>query len=390
MLACLPSLFSACSIIYDDYPIENDAPANKTAMIVLSVATPAATSRAAQDIEMMHSLRVVLLDNNGIVEYNTLENDSNIFGSGISELDYATKIRLIPTTPGVKKIFFIANEETVTTLGGSTQQSLTDLLNSYPVGSDGFENAVNNAYFTPDYNNGSKLLLTSSYQITVPESNGHDNIYKHDFWLVHAATKFEFEFNNLRENPITIQNLSISSLANNMFVMAKLDPHEITKTYNQIDYYWIDWLKMVSEDTTNNPNLPDNKNVNDKYGWISGYNMPDGTDHTQTAVNLEPLSDIPSGTKSQPLVVYYPESKSISGDGQEYSLNITVIDTGEGVEEPRKDFENLKLENVKALFRNTHVKVTVTISNKDLETAIELQIGICPWVDEDIYIPPFD
>ena len=423
LAAVLWGLAAGCGMVYDDYPEDYDP--TDPLVLVLRVA-PVAQSRVDDGKERMETLRIVLLDKDGNVEYNEMFGSSGSLGSsggdagltaeeGFSE-DGGSFFKLIPTTPGDKKIFLIANEASVESVNGDDNASLTALLAEFPKGSPRFEDMVNGIWFAPTYDG--KIPLTSSYAFTLTQSSGRAPM---DFYLVHAATKFEFTFENYLENPLRIDELSLSSLSDRMFLMAQFedasDPTKKTVTWSdgttQKNAYWIDWLKAVSDETNLNPDDPENERVNEKYGWLWDYAMPQGTNHTiRHIVSAGDATGKPGpigigGSDTLP-VVYWPESKNPSSDAgqeQEYSFTVTLVKTGSDGTTERKTFtrslSNVNIttgdvadkgtpQNLRALFRNTHVKVTarVTQTSKDIE--LTLRIGVCRWYEEEIDIPTFD
>ena len=388
-------------------------PEESRAFLALHLA-PVAATRAADDKEAMHSLRVVLLNSAGLVEYNRLVG-ADVFGTdGLTDLDYAAKVQLIPTTPGDKKIFLIANEESITSVKGTGNNgSLTYLLNAFAAGDSGVEDSINSVYFTPDFTKN--IVLSSSYKFNIGEE---EKQHHETFYLVHAATKFEFSFENLLENEISIEELSVSSIADDMYLMAHFaspeEPEEKRVTWNDgnraRDEFWIDWLKEVSEDTTSNPDDPENESVNDKYGWIDDYLMPSGSTHQPRSIwstsKELPVSTLSSKVVTTLPIVYCPESKNLrldSQEEQEYQFSVRLKNGDEEKTFTRylshdNDIDSSETsstpgdaQNLRALFRNTHVKVNVTISRKAEEIELDLLIGVCPWYEPDaVDIPAFD
>ena len=388
--------------IYDHYP-EGDEPVvgntddKAPVTLLLRVGTAAPTRATAPDSELMHSLRIVLVDaNTDVVEYNVLiddESNGNIFGSGIGELDYS-RFRVLQTQPGPKKIFFIANEHCTKAVNGNPAVTLTQVLDSRLSGQTGFQQVVESAYFTPDF--GSGIVLSSCYEFEIGEGDVDPQTRRveKEFWLVHAATKFEFVFDNHRHNAITVDQLTVSSAAADMYLMANLADSEKTKRINGNNFYWIDWLRQVCDDTEANPDLPENPDVNEQYGWISDYYLP-SDDHAEADIkSLVGRSGdywrIEPGASLALPAVYLPESKyTPDGGEQKYAFSVTLTDTG-AAEMPQKVFPDNELVNLKALFRNTNVRVTVLVDSVEEETVIDLQIGVCPWNYESVDIPTFD
>lgn len=396
-------LLAGC--VYDDYAdVADPADEQLFVTLLLHVGTVVPTRGAdTPSAELMHSLRIVLVDaDKNSVEYNTLidQNNSDLFGSGdngVDELDYS-KFRIIRTVPGRKKIFLIANEESTRSVNGVAGQSLTDLLDSKPAGASDFETLVNGIWFTPDFDN--RLILSANYDFEIGQSSLGGEVRK-EFWLVHAATKFDFRFENHCPNTILIDELNLSQLAGtsgtgDMYLLANLATSERDKTYEGTSYYWIEWLRRVCDETTANPEDPDNTNINERYGWISDYVLPAGVDHTVVDIkdrvgeSADAFWEIATGESLSLNNIYCSESKYAAGGAdQEYAFSVKLINTEAlvGDDDREREFLDNRLDHVKALFRNTHVKITVSVK-QDLE--LELRIGVCPWVEQEIEIPPFD
>ena len=418
------------SFIYDNYPVGSDP--EDLVTLVLDIGLVAPTRAAADNArEEMHDLRIVLLDDKGAVEYNELI----IFDDPLTEYKEGTPgYQFIRTKPGSKKIFLVANEKGVNsvqltdsydgadraTLSG---QSLTAVLESRPAVSPDaaeptdFEDLVKSIYFDPgvDYS-GMNIPLSSSYEFEILNEKAGERVVK-EFYLVHAATKFEFEFINNRLSPVQINALSISSIANNMYLMANFgntpaEKKEVTWGEGEV-LPWIDWLKKVSEETTahpkDNPNNPadDNEAINAGFGWITDYELPPVATHTDREIIPQGSAkkyEIPVGaTAANPYkgvpVTYFPESKYVPTDGgdQRYSFSITLTDTeNSNQKEFQQPLTNIDVngttyDNLAALFRNTHVKITCTLGYDEPQGIdLTLRVGICPWYEETINIPAFD
>ena len=103
------------------------------------------------DNEKMHSVRVIVLHNDGTVEHNKFY-----------ALDDAQEQRsiLLKVTPNEKKkIYLFANEESVSTRWRAyrvTTSSLSEFFDSYKEGMrmNDFAIAVKDLYFAPDYSGG--------------------------------------------------------------------------------------------------------------------------------------------------------------------------------------------------------------------------------------------
>ena len=428
------------SFIYDNYPVGSDP--DDLVTLVLDIGLVAPTRAAADNArEAMHDLRIVLLDAKGAVEYN----EHIIFDVQQTEYKEGTPgYQFIRTKPGRKKIFLVANETGIVlpddfTYNGEnlSGKSLTYVLDSRPAVSPDtaepptdFEELVKSIYFAPgdDYS-GMNIPLSSSYEFEIPDEKAGERVVK-EFYLVHAATKFEFEFINNRLSPVRIDALSISSIADKMYLMANFgdtpaEQKEVTWGEGGVQQTapWIDWLKKVSDATTahpkDNPNNPadDNEAINAGFGWITDYALPPGATHTDDRGIIIPQGsaetyEIPvTASAANPYkgvpVTYFPESKYIptGSDQQQYSFSIKLTDTDPDHMIPdeiskTKEFRQLltnivvndkTYDNLEALFRNTHVKITCTLGYDEQEDIdLTLRVGICPWYKETIDIPAFD
>lgn len=413
----LRGVVGCSNIIYDDYPVESGSE-TELVTLVLNVGM-VAESRAGADNprESMHDLRIVLLDASGKVEYNEY-----IPLTGVERFGE----KIIRTVPGAKKIFLIANEKSLSSVrmtgadfAGLSGRSLSYVMESdaAKVGAANFEALAEAIYFTPGDYGQMNIPLSSSYEFTIPV--GAKRI-EQTFYLVHAATKFEFKFINERESAVRIDALSISSLAEDMYLMANFG--ETPATRKTVEWtqngtarsaYWIDWLREVSDATTSNPADPDNERVNGTYGWIPDYELPPTEPQKPQEHKTRNLiagenpaiaatyDNIPVASAETPSVtlptVYFPESKNIpaaAANRQDYSFSVKLTDTGSNTS---KEFSDIRLnyisgsqDNLVTLFRNTHVKVTCTVGYEAQDMTLNLLIGICPWNYEEINIPTFD
>lgn len=310
---------------------------------------------ALPDNEKMHSVRVIVLHTDGTVEHNR-----HFSLEGAREQKYI----LLKVRPNEKKkIFLFANEESVSAVEGVTSdsQSLTDFFEGYTTDgtSDGFEDAVNNLYFAPDYLGGKPIPMSSMYEIDFPEKGNFDGT----FYVVRVATKFMVNFMNWRGEEVIVEDFTIASLADRNFLMAHVnDSEQNEQLFN--GKTWIDWLKDVSDTSSED----DDYATTEAAGWLKDYELPEQADkemtytHETVTVGL-PTVDIDHPNNSKPGVAknipvfYLPESKSPKAgatDGeQEYTLTIKI----NGKDEPFI----CKLPNLKALFRNTHVVVNITM-----------------------------
>lgn len=318
------------------------------------------------DNEKMHNVRVIVLHENGTVEHNRYY---ALEGSQVQ------KFILLKVTPNEKKkIYLFANEESVSAMEGvaGVNSTLTAFFNNYTEGMPGFEAAVSNLYFAPDYSGGKPIPMSSMYEINFPEKGNFDGT----FYVIRVATKFMVNFMNWRGEEVIVENFTIANHADKNFLMAHVnDSEQNEELFN--GKTWIDWLKEVSDASSED----DDYATTEAAGWLKDYELPEQADkektytHGRVTVGL-PTVDIDNPNNSKPGVAknipvfYLPESKSPKAEAtdgeQEYTLTIKI----NGRDEPFV----CKLPNLKALFRNTHVVVDITMYNSN-----EIIVDVIPY-----------
>ena len=305
-------------------------------------------------VEYMYTLRIVILHENGTVEHNMYID----FG----EIPQTECYRIFKVTRNeTKKIYLIANEENAST-------DLHEQLETLTTGNTTFASIVDNFVFIPDYKN--PIPMSSVYDVPVKA----ENLVEREFYLVRAATKFAFRFTNKRKSKVSIDAIHTSDIAGATYLI----PHKREPLFMSFDdesLYWINWLKKVADESQQSP---DDVELADKRGWIQAYDIPSETSHQEVTVN-GPL-EVPSMTGDQPgkavfPVFYLPESKKLKAGSatygeQEYTLKLDMSENGKELSFT-KTFPNLK-----ALFRNTHVQVDITFTEKD-----EVKVQVVPYAE---------
>ena len=305
-------------------------------------------------VEYMYTLRIVILHENGTVEHNMYID----FG----EIPQTECYRIFKVTRNeTKKIYLIANEENAST-------DLHEQLETLTTGNTTFASIVDNFVFIPDYKN--PIPMSSVYDVPVKA----ENLVEREFYLVRAATKFAFRFTNKRKSKVSIDAIHISDIAGVTYLI----PHKREPLFMSFDdesLYWINWLKKVADESQQSP---DDVELADKRGWIQAYDIRSETSHQEVTVN-GPL-EVPSMTGDQPgkavfPVFYLPESKKLKAGSatygeQEYTLKLDMSENGKELSFT-KTFPNLK-----ALFRNTHVLVDITFTEKD-----EVKVQVVPYAE---------
>lgn len=324
------------------------------------------------DNEKMHSVRVIVLHNDGTVEHNKFY-----------ALDDAQEQRsiLLKVTPNEKKkIYLFANEESVSTVEGvsGNDTSLSEFFDSYKEGMrmNDFAIAVKDLYFAPDYSAGKPIPMSSMYEIDFPEKGNFDGV----FYVVRVATKFTVNFKNWRGEEVTVENFSIESHADKNFLMAHVSSYPDTQNpeTNQPYPTWIDWLKAVSDASNEDSDAATNR-----FGWLTDYRLPEQTTAKvytheglkigKPTVNIENPDNSEPGVANVVPVFYLPESKNLKAGAteQEYILTIKIA----GRAEPFV----CKLDKLKALFRNTHLVVNITMYNSN-----EIVVDVIPYSEVNL------
>lgn len=316
--------------------------------------------------EEIESLRIIMIDaETDLVECNT-KIESKYLKQNSSELYYFFRI----TTPGKKKFFLFANEEEVSNLQGTADSeiSLSSFLSKYKEGetSNTIDTELNSLFFSPDYNindnNTIYLPYSSFYELDMQPGIRNEKV----MFLVPAAVKWDIRIHNMRAEKVTVKSVSVRSISDNMFLLAQVG-EDYNKTYQGNSLYWIDWLEKISEETNHHPELTDNEETNNGFGWIRDYKMPQSQhsefkvseefeiDGQESKIGEEPIP----GEKIIP-TVYMPESRNLRSsisDEQVYYISLSLMDS----ENNQIEF-NRVLARVKSLFRNTHVVLDINFT----------------------------
>lgn len=326
------------------------------------------------DNEKIHSVRVIVLHENGTVEHN------KFYSLDGAQVQRAILLKVTPDEK--KKIYLFANEESVSAVEGvaDVNSTLSAFFHTYVEGMSGFEDAVNGLYFAPDYSAGKPIPMSSMYEIDFPEKGNFDGV----FYVVRVATKFTVNFKNWRGEEVTVENFTIASHADKNFLMAHVNSYPDTQNpeTNQPYPTWIDWLKAVSDASNEDSDAATNR-----FGWLTDYRLPEQTTAKvytheglkigKPTVNIENPDNSEPGVANVVPVFYLPESKNLKAGAteQEYILTIKIA----GRAEPFV----CKLDKLKALFRNTHLVVNITMYNSN-----EIVVDVIPY-SEVILEPEF-
>lgn len=376
--AIIPLLFAGLTLlmqscVLDSYPHEEcSATADgEQAVLVLRVKAIGQT-RAGDSNELIHTLRIIIFDGEGKVERIR---SFRLTGAGS---DSCTPLA-IPVTAGRKSIYIIANEESVEyETSGGTAGSLADYLNTIAEGAEGVRTELSDMTFIPDYTKD--IPMTSSYDDVELVPGNNENI----FHVVRVATRFDVSIENKREEAVILNTFGVSSVADRSYLFPRLaDDAGIITVQGKKPFvfdsasvlHWAEWLALTSEESQKKPDAPQA----DVRGWIMEYSVPASALHSPASWNVAGR-EIAVGGKITLPVRYVPESRLVSagiepfhadaaGLEQQYNLEITLTSGGE------EHTFTLALPNLRALFRNTHVNIDVTLDELD----VIWRIYVRPW-----------
>lgn len=374
-LCCVAALASCVRTISEEIPQSEDE-----AMLVLTTGVAGARTGEADlpDNEKMHTLRVIVVRQNGIIECNELYT-----GLNASEETHTELLSVKPNE--TKKVCLVANEESVS--------GLTAVLDAASVGSAFSTSGILNFTFNADYSSDENIPMSSIYDVVV----GSEEQTNVELYVVRTAVKFSLSFTNNSSDKAFISNVSLSSTADKSYLFphfntfdgfdglsehfyVKKESHSLSdgSQVNRIIYdpnksqFWIDWLKEVVDASNVDPDDP----ATDEQGWLTDYSLPADAQHSVVWQAASPFelygygSNAGSNTASYD-DFYLAESASpldeaeavISGE-QAYYLSLKISQDEAGNTEVR-DYtgdNSIQLPNVRSLFRNTHVKVNVVVA----------------------------
>lgn len=292
-----------------------------------------------------------------------------------------------------------------------------------------FKTVIDAVYFAPEYrivggeddNSGSmqtkrSIFLPYSSCYEGVEVEGGEKISK-EMFLVPVATKFYFRFYNYHKSVVKVQKLTLEHIDSENFLLGNVSSEEQTKVFNSNpdepgknqEYYWVDWLARVADATHKNL-TPDNSDINEQYGWIFGYSMPDTSQQSvQTLIGdgggglvggqermneaaiaaVGPLEDMAGELYLGPY--YFPESrflitykdennKDVLISAQQYTLGLHLHDTDVDSSTSNDFKEDLVIGNIRSLFRDTCVLIQISMRDGDIEVYAEM----APWEHKEV------
>lgn len=310
--------------------------------------------------ESMHTLRIIIFDQNKTVEHNRLYT----FDEGLwkSENHYflvkANEDKTIYLLANCEK--FAVKEEDDPTIAS---------LDALELEGDGILQDQRTKPDEPNDGNSTIKVLpaTAKYSIRVEKQSQTKTLY-----VVHAANKIQFEFINNTGKTINLHSWTLSSLAPESYLV----PH-----VNEAD--WFETLQDETDNVIYDYDVPVTTDEHQEYTYE--YETPLEIPANTASESSEPTSTITPTDSETP--IYLHESKFLdlttedNKDDQKYTITFHIsgsnlpdsgtggdgtgdtndTETGEsGESEPRA--YTATLDNLPSLFRGTYVKVKVTIN----------------------------
>ena len=234
--------------------------------------------------------------------------------------------------------------------------------------------------------------MSSMYEVDLVTGNNEEQLY-----VVRVATKFDVRIINSRSDDVNIDLFSISSLADESYLLPVFSTPDAgiyttdgvkhpfifnsDFSFNPGDQplHWADWLKLASEESNANA---DDETLADKRGWIMEYNIPATATQSVCSWDVTAIETIKSNTVIALPTHYYPEGKRIKdsstfapGLEQEYEFKIQFSNPDtEGEWTISPEFTTV-FPNLRALFRNTHVMLDITLT----DAGVKWRIFVRPW-----------
>lgn len=406
---------------------------NDNPMIMLDISPIEDRTDGSSVSEKVKSLRIIMVHEADGEKYIEANEYIDYTSSPVTAAGFRSYIYQKRSVPGKKTFYLFANEESVENIllrdGGSFPEwmesdgTLTTFLKHFeadmpdPEGdaqtggeekdysAAEFESLINEFYFAPEYeprSNEIYLPYTAQYEIDLKAGDqfDFDNIKK--MYLVPVATKFHFRFINKRQSQAAVDKIMVTAINSQNYLMARVAGAEQKKKFydDNKEYYWIDWLAMVSAKSWENAAEDKNIMFNEKYGWIDVFEVPDEAS-AYSFIDVTDDAEPKVGESLQVSVyqsdadireigpIYLPESRHVDEvevptyddktgvwtypkqKMQAYFLELVMRDDNTNVEKVG-EFKDVYISNLKSLFRNTSVYITVTMQDGNVNVYAEI------------------
>lgn len=309
-------------------------------------------AEAVSDGEKMQTLRIIIVRPDGTVEHNRYYDfhqvPSTYFGTAQFEV----------VGGETKKVYLFANENTTFTTGHKVanydfasievgEAFPTDDITGQSIETSLIE--VNDALTQI----AQPLFMSECHSVDVPEKQDKSV----ELIIVRAAVKFTFRIINESNEPLELNQLTISKLARREYLLPNGVVYD-TELSEEDNSTYITYIKSYNVPMVGN---------NEHYNFKANYDLtvPAKTLTGNGELLLDPIYLLESNYDDDP-----------NTEGRNYKISLTIGD---------ETYENGYFDNLEALPRNTHVVVDVKL-NSELEN-FNCEVRVYPygeyWLNPD-------
>lgn len=393
-----------------------DLPGDSYVTLVIHGHKVDGSTRAADNegIERVEELQIVIINaGDNTIEVNRTIDLRNL----VSVEDYLGVFELKGKAEenSDRKIFAIGNP-------ASTGFSFSDYAEGSSRGAD-LEDALNAHSFTFD---ASKPIVLTDDRVVPGSDLKIGRRTDVDLKLVRVATKFSVRIINNRFEDVELLRFTVNSLGEQHYLMphfsdnsgryivrnSGLSGFDFTDSYragdsfanaDNIGMHWSDWMDLAVQEShkhSDESSYTGDLALADFRGWIMKYNIPSTTTGPQdftlpekTIINPGKSLDLPThySAESKFNVKSSEWVSAANGLEQSYTFDISFKSEwtapnqeGGGI----KTFENQPFRNLRALFRNTHVLMEITINQSSLHCEVRVVPYTGVWLDPGFGIIP--
>lgn len=309
-------------------------------------------AEAVPDGEKMQTLRIIIVRPDGTVEHNRYYDFHQV------PTTYFATAQFEVIGGETKKVYLFANENTKFNSGRKVANydfAAIKVGEQFPTNDITGKNIETSLIEVNDAltQMALPLFMSECHSVDVPEKQD-TNV---ELIIVRAAVKFTFRIINKSNEPLALNQLTISKLARYEYLLPKdvvyvTEPSEDGTTITYIESY-------------NVPMTGNNEHYNFKAAFADKTVPAKSATGNDGEVVLDPIYLLESN--------YNDDS---STEGRNYKISLTVGD---------ETYENGYFDNLTALPRNTHVVVDVTLNDK--LTGLDCVVRVYPygeyWLDPE-------
>lgn len=353
-------LLCGCSI----YTHEDDTPSTETTSKVKLGVSVAMTDGAAflgmqsrgplaeavSDGEKMQTLRIIIVRPDGTVEHNRYYDFHQV------PTTYFATAQFEVVGGETKKVYLFANENTTFTTGHKVANydfAAIKVGEQFPTNEITGQNIETSLIEVNDALTqiAQPLFMSECHSVDVHEKKD-TNV---ELIIVRAAVKFTFRIINQSNEPLQLNQLTISKLARREYLLPNGVSYD-TELSEEDNYTQITYIKSY-----NVPMIGNNEHYNFKANYDLTVPAKSATGNGE--VILDPIYLLESNYDDDP-----------STEGRNYKISLSVGD---------ETYENGYFDNLTALPRNTHVVVDVTLNSK--LTGLDCVVRVYPYGEYWLY-----